>query len=479
MRKPSNTTCSSRAGSTLTEVLIAMLVLGIGSVSVMTLFPVATMRAIKSNQMTQSTVARYHAETAVGAYELGFYELFYGPNRRPGDGTVVPPFPYWEPGPNGQFGTPPPDYDDFPRFDYNLFNPRRYTLQQYNNLPTTAGTQDDFDSILIDPLGFYRMGGDVAPNSNAARLFGTFEPEVLNNTDGERPFVLPRVTGGHRGNNTNSGIGNRLTEAEARALVTLPDQYSTLLDSHVAANGFYSVDLNNRVDADVMTAMLGGIASFVDSGNQVTVALVDLDGNVHMRTVTGSTATAPEVASTGRTVGFTPALPEDPPGSGNPISIERAIVQQQNSDFTWMISARVSLPVEVSMDVVVFFKRAYAEADERIFYTRVLDSSTATGVGGGGIGSIYNKVRIDFTGDPPFAKKGGYLFDTQNNRWYRILEITLETSTRREMILEYEVRDDDGNVNADGTFGITSAFPRGVIDVFPIGKKTSVYNANP
>ncbi|HSG73262.1 MAG TPA: hypothetical protein VLA12_22795, partial [Planctomycetaceae bacterium] len=290
---------------------------------------------------------------------------------------------------------------------------------------------------------------------------------------------LPRVTGGHRGNNSNTGndpngvpYRNRLTEAEARALVTLPDQYSTLIDAQVdlqvAANGLYSVTMVNKVDANVMTE----IAGFVDSGNLISVALVDLDGNVHMRTVTGSTATAPQLASTGRTIGFTPALPDDPPGSGTPVSIERAIVQQQNSDFTWMISSRVSLPVEVSMDVVVFFKRTFAEADERLFYTEVRDSS-----GGGGLETIYNKVRVRYTSVKPYANEGSYLFDTQNNRWYRILEITAEdeSSSPRTMdlLLDREVLDDDGSLV------ITSAFPRGVIDVFPIGKKTSVYNANP
>jgi hypothetical protein len=125
----------------------------------------------------------------------------------------------------------------------------------------------------------------------------------------------------------------------------------------------------------------------------------------------------------------------------------------------------------------VFFKRPYAEADERMFYTHVLDSSSPTGVAGGGIETIYNKVRVEYTGNKPFAKAGGYMFDTQNNRWYRILEITAEneTSTPRimELLLDREVLDDDGSLR------ITSAFPRGVIDVFPIGKKTSDYNVTP
>ena len=491
MKKSRNTTQTCRSGSTLTEVLIAMVVLGIGAVSVMTLFPVATSRAIKSNQLTQSTVLRYTAETAVGALDLGFYELFYGPNREPGDGSgfVIG----FEPGPDGRPGQRGVDddgmngvddpgeagfanTDDFPRFDVNLFNPQRYTRNQFNNMGTAPGTQDDFDSILIDPLGFYRAGGDVDATSIVARTFGTFEPEVTGNSDGERPMVLPRVTGGHRGNNTNTGNDpngdpwrNRLTQAEARALVTLPDQYSTLIDAHVtAANGYDSVDLNNKVEALVMTELAG----FVDSGNLLIVGLVDLDGNVHIRTVNGSAGTP--VASVGRTIGFAPPLPDDPANAGNPIPIERAIIQQQNSDFTWMISARVSLPVDVTMDVVVFFKRSYAEADERVFYSQLIIPMPPPA---NALEIIRNRVRVFYTGDKPFAKKGSYLFDTQNNRWYRILEISAEdeTSTPKtmELLLDREVLDDDGS-----DF-ITSAFPRGVIDVFPIGKKTSVYNVNP
>jgi hypothetical protein len=391
----------------------------------------------------------------------------------------------WEPGPNGQLA-PPNDYDNFPRYDieglYNIswrFRPQRFTLDQFVTLTAAAGMQDDFDSILIDPLGFYRMGGDTDANSLGARLFGTFEQEVINNPDGEPLLVLPRVTGGHRGNNTNTGNDpngipwrNRLTEAQARSLVTMPDQFSTLLDAAVVNNGFNSVELDGRVEADVMNE-LGG---FVDSGNQLVVALFDLNGNVHMRTVAG-TGGMPQ-PSTGRIVGFNPALPEDPFNTGNAIPIERAMIQQQLSGFTWMISARVSLPTSVSMDVVVFYNRAYSREDERIFYTRVLDSTTTTGVSGG-IGAIFNKVRVDFSGVRPQAREGGYLFDTQNNRWYRILEITLETSNRLEMILEDEVLDDLGPVNADGTYGITTAFPRGVVEVFPIGLKSSKYNETP
>lgn len=474
------TTRSPRGGSTLTEVLIAMIVLGVGAVSVMTLFPVAASRAIKANQITQSTILRYHAETAVGAADLAYVELFFGPNRRPGDGTNGPII--WAPGPDGQHDPAPrpPGTDDFPLFDLSFFRPQRFTLDDFRNLTAGGPVVDDFELILIDPLGFYRMGGDTTPIPESARLFGSFEQEVFNFPDGE-PIVLPRVTGGHRGNNTNSAISHRLDDVQARALVTLPDQFSTLFDAEVENNGIDNVVLSSRVEANIMDE----IASFIDgpNGSFVSVTLFDIDGNIHTRSVYGGPTppapqTPPPSPSSGRTVGFNPPL-ETFPGSGIPIQVERAVIQQQNSDFTWVISARMTNtgptsagPVE--MDVAVFFKRAYSDADERLYHTEVLDSSSPTGGGGGGIETIYNKIRVHFAaGRKPSAKEGRYLFDTQNNRWYRIMEITRETGTILEMMLDQEVLDDDGSLR------ITCAFPRGVIDVYSIGPKTSVYNETP
>ncbi len=56
---------SPRGGTTLTEVLMALLCMGIGVVAVAALFPIALLRSVQATQLTQGTVLRYNAETLV------------------------------------------------------------------------------------------------------------------------------------------------------------------------------------------------------------------------------------------------------------------------------------------------------------------------------------------------------------------------------------------------------------------------------
>lgn len=50
------------SGATLTEVLISMMIMGIGIVSLATLFPISVLRSIQATQLTNATMLRYNAE---------------------------------------------------------------------------------------------------------------------------------------------------------------------------------------------------------------------------------------------------------------------------------------------------------------------------------------------------------------------------------------------------------------------------------
>ncbi len=58
---------SDRAGATLTEVLMAILVMSVGVVSVITLFPLAILRAVKATQMTNAKLLEENVRNVVRA----------------------------------------------------------------------------------------------------------------------------------------------------------------------------------------------------------------------------------------------------------------------------------------------------------------------------------------------------------------------------------------------------------------------------
>ena len=57
-----------RRGSTLTEVLIAMMIMSIGIVGLMAIFPLSVQRTVKATQLTNSTDVRYNAETQIDLF---------------------------------------------------------------------------------------------------------------------------------------------------------------------------------------------------------------------------------------------------------------------------------------------------------------------------------------------------------------------------------------------------------------------------
>ena len=54
-----------RAGVTLVEVLMSLLIMGIGVSSLITLFPISAKRVIEATNMTNATVLRFTAEAVI------------------------------------------------------------------------------------------------------------------------------------------------------------------------------------------------------------------------------------------------------------------------------------------------------------------------------------------------------------------------------------------------------------------------------
>jgi len=86
-----------RHGVTLTEVLMSLMIMGIGVVSLATLFPISTLRVLEATNLTNSTVARFNAEGIIDS----FPQMVHNPDgnsstREAGKNYIVDPLGWHE-----------------------------------------------------------------------------------------------------------------------------------------------------------------------------------------------------------------------------------------------------------------------------------------------------------------------------------------------------------------------------------------------
>lgn len=198
-----------RSGITLTEILISILIMGVGLVSLATLFPVGLMRLRQAQRATRSTLL---TETAMG--DIAGRNLF---NRQSflatgfyADTVNGPPYIYFDPwiqdtplpdASNQYSGTGNPYLDGhvIPSgvyrgggLDGGAHNPPTHPVQPYfpgSGLP-----------VAYDPLWWSQVNaaGGIAPNSTAGQegRFGSGLGFIRDDPDGDPPSAhgLQRVT---------------------------------------------------------------------------------------------------------------------------------------------------------------------------------------------------------------------------------------------------------------------------------------------
>src|SRR6478672_466809 len=72
-----------RPGITLTEILISIMIMGVGMVSLATLFPLGLLRIREANRLTRSTLLAESAMNDIGARNLLSKEKFFNPVMNP------------------------------------------------------------------------------------------------------------------------------------------------------------------------------------------------------------------------------------------------------------------------------------------------------------------------------------------------------------------------------------------------------------
>lgn len=453
----------SRAGTTLTEVLMSLMIMSIGVVSVATLFPIATMRTLEANKQTVSTIARFNAEPAIDTFvdSLGRPALVHNP-----DGEYA--FP----------GAPAGVSDSTPYNSASSITPP--ALQ-----PTFRG-----QTYLVDPIGWQGFNFDPLNPSNPLPgypiipptpappapppavdsprdYFGNNYPAVVNWSLPRRyvganaflPFTNPYPT------NAAQLVASRL---RAAGVATQPDNWKPVIESQVTGvststvsgvTGITGVTLDNDVDLSAIN-----LASGV-----YRVVIFDIEGE------RSETRDLYNINAGALSVDWVPPAPGQPqllptrfdtsPATGAAPNVGKMRIEVADQVYTWMLSVRKRPTGDASVEVVVFFKRNFDPNRERVFDaefrkwklwrdakndydgTLALRSPGISGVNDNGIGpaddigeigypvtnyleqdypnaTVTLKVSSAATDDErPHPRRGGYIYDTKNGVWYRIRAI--------------------------------------------------------
>lgn len=406
--RPIPTPGPQRGGTTLTEVLMALLCMGIGVVAVASLFPIALLRSVQATQLTSATILRFNAETLIDLHNQ-LPTATAGGNRN----LVLNP-----------------------DFDANF-------------------TEHFGRNYLIDPLG--AMVRRPEKGLAADQGNGTQQDQVgrITRFDGMRIF----------------NAGTAFTEAAAEAMVTLPDSWITVGDEFPSAiDPAVSTGTCNWVELP-NTDLVTEAENMIAGGSTVRIILFNKNNRMSEARTLGSasinTTNNPNRIQWGTSLpNSNQYFPSTSPGA-EPGSISRVRLEVKERRYTWLLSVRNDTPrtatdvaaARARVDIVVFFRRSPSAEDETPY---VLSGSGRTYT----VSKIASGDWSDFYSSPypnpypdPFVKKGGFMLDTNTGVWHRVQKINESTQT---VTLER---------NTSSLHGHHVVFMKGVVDVYQLGVK--------
>ncbi len=424
---------------------MSLMLMGIGVVTLATLFPISILRSVQATQLTNAAILRYNAEAQIGLMP----SLVHDP-----DGVD-------DPAVNGD------------RFEEHYRSPANR-------------------DYIVDPLGWVIVAND----GGAADSFG---PLLRRFHGGRLRYVESNGIPGLQVGEQTVPPDTR-TEDDAEEWVTLPDSWTFQIDGVPTASNLsgaapyrvtmpIDVDLNN-IPFDANPDRSPSRLVLFDSTGRLshTRAVINIDP------ATGD-------------VDFTPAV------SGT-FNLGQVRIETKERRYTWLLTVRKHGDGKADVDVVVFFRRTFSPEDEQVHSASFFDPGPdgdpgVTGVDDDGNGITDDLSELDFPGSDdskgadgqwgvagvdddnngtvddesergfpgsddhrtvknvdisakPFLKRGGFVLDAQNARWYRIQEIRETASNRADLVVESDIVE-------PATAG--AIFMRGVIEVFPIGTK--------
>ncbi len=360
------------AGVTLTEVLMAILIAGIGLVAVVTLFPIAILRSVHATQLTNATILRYNAEAMIDVLP----RIIHDPD---GDTLLSK--------------TTAPDPLD-PRTDRSQPEPllgHRPYVEHFS------------ERFIVDPIGWWIIGKDYLQTRPRLRLWFGNDGDTTGTPPVPNPVpVLRRYNAGLNPGRRATGAPadwntlERDRTEEAFRLASLPDSWILQWEGVPDAVTRRSVTLPPTFDVSNFPA------------NQSRVVLFDTsDGR-------SGQVRQPVVVSSGAP----PVLSWSVPLPGDLNNVGRVRIETREYRYTWLLTVRKNGFGDAQIDVVILFRRPFALKDEYVY-----DATFAAGKKR--VGIMFTHTHPDGRKNAlpePFVKRGGFVFDVTNGRWYRVIE---------------------------------------------------------
>ncbi|WP_145363643.1 hypothetical protein [Stratiformator vulcanicus] len=429
---------------------MALLIMGIGVVSVATLFPLSLMRSVHATKMTNATILRYNAETWIKMQDME-------PLRDPdGDGT-----------------------------DFN----------------------EPSDRFIIDPMGAVRLGLDVSNlDGDGADGDGAAPDEFFpfGTLIDRHAFVLSTA-------DVFDGV-NAAEEQAASSTVTLPDSFVDAFETQFqrvtgAPTAAENTTLNpvSLTDHRLIFKTVDGIA---DYGTDLRITVFNGNGSRAVsRTVTNIATDTPSAGNTEVTLNAPLPYPLVFDADGDTtidvtdvaeVDLGEIRVELPERRYTWMLSVRrntlSSGSETANVDVVTYFRRPYGN--------ELWDEKPYAYIEGATTNDPFYVAYDPATENRPSVKRGYYFCNLNELRWYQIGDFVREFDNTGDLngdgdtdfdlpatarVLEFKLTpssiiptepgrvtgrfdfDDpkDGISTADNEYPL-AVFPRNVVEVYPL-----------
>jgi len=416
----------NRSGVTLMEVLMSVMIMSIGVVSLASLFPISILRGVQATKLTNATVLRYNAEALIDAFPQPFV---FDP-----DGTL---------------------------------NANGHVAHQRQNR-----------NYVVDPLGSY---------------YATFDSTGFEGSFGNdgSSTALTRVPRFHAGLTSQLAAVNFFSQQDSWTLLYegIPGNTASPPIGINPARDTIFIEPDDITSGIVDLTELSQTLSTITGGRML---IYDSTGKqVQVRNITGA-----NINTGSAEISFADPLPNN----GLYDSISKIQIETLEQRYSYLLTVRRQIASDVaSVDVVVFFRRNYNPEFEAVHNVENFvagwrpGNDGAWGIAGhdddndgsdderlgeqGAIGSD-DIQRREFTlhfnssVEKPKIKKGGYVFDTHNARWYRIQKIENESSATVDLTLDQPIIQSI-NDPSDPTALVTGMIVMpNVVQVYPLGNKT-------